>query len=650
MRFFDVLIQLPSQSSQVAPTPPASSWLGYLLYVPLLAALATVLNLLLGQVLPRLNAKRDKRSLEKNIAGGSYTLEEIQRSRDFYVVPFVQNIDPMGSEEPRALVGLKQKLYAVLDELLDQQSEHRYIILLADSGMGKTSALMNYTIRQVRRRWKRHYDAKLIPLSSKNATEQINGCVNRHSTVLFLDALDEDIHAIRNHQTRLGELMEIAQGFHRVVVSCRTQFFPSDEEIPREVGIVKVATRAAGEPAEYIFHKLYLSPFTEKQARKYLRRRYPLRRITTWGRRRRALQMADKIPHLATRPLLLAHIDVLIKDSHIQYAFEIYEEMVKKWLIREEGFIKERHELRRFSELLAVNLCVNLSSRGGASLPRQELSQLASSWGIPVEDRQLSDYRFSTRSLLNRDADGNYKFAHKSIMEYLCVKRFWEGDDQCGTVEWTGEMRTFYWEMLEQYIVAERSLPYCTPDSAKCIWLDEQRGEFLKEVIKVGVSLLRTPKVAERRLNAILETTTALCGLLIDPESIDDPVISLVGVKKGFKRGECEISPIAIYHHWKLLDTKDALGLQRHKQAIEQAFYGDFVPNIDADRYATVLSWLKREVDGLSVFMMPIKEMGVMTAVLIGETSRLDYAFRDNRQLQLLEILKLVGKRLRERQ
>jgi hypothetical protein len=33
-----------------------------------------------------------------------------------------------------------------------------------------------------------------------------------------------------------------------------------------------------------------------------------------------------------------------------------------------------------------------------------------------------------TRSLLNRDAGGNFKFAHRSIMEYMVAERILRGD------------------------------------------------------------------------------------------------------------------------------------------------------------------------------------------------------------------------------
>jgi hypothetical protein len=633
--------------AQSTPTPQVSSWLWYLIFVPVVACVAAILNVLLGQILPRISAWRDKRSLEKNMAGEFYTPEDIKRSRQFYIEPFVQDVDPMGGEESRALAPVMNMLFSTLDRLLSSSSDARYIFLLADSGMGKTSALMNYNIRQIRRRWKKHFEIKLIPLGIKDVIKHIEGIQNKHNTILFLDAFDEDTQAIRDHRVRLGELMSAARGFRRVLISCRTQFFPSDEEIPKEVGVLKVATRAAGEPAGYKFRKLYLSPFIESQTREYIGRRYPLRGFR-WYSRRRARQMADKIPHLAARPMLLAHIDVLVRTGQtINYSFELYEEMVKAWIEREEDFISERDQLRSFSELLAVELYRNRLHRQAEHVPRQELSQLAVKWGIPVEDRQLSDYKFSTRSLLNRDADGNYKFAHRSIMEYLFVKRYTDGDLSCLQVEWTDQMHTFYWEMLEKGILTQRGLPLGNIDS-NGFSPDDAQIRFLIGMAVHGLSLLRTPEIAKHRLKQILETTTALCAVIIDPSGTDDPVVSLIGVRE-LANNECDLDLIAVYHHGQLLNTKEAVGLKRHKHAIELIYYGDNVPNIDDEGYQQLLVLLRRESQRETSFMMPIKQNGKMVAVLVGETTR-SYAFRNNHQLQILEILKLIGHYLQEYQ
>jgi hypothetical protein len=441
--------------------------------------------------------------VKKSINAPFLTDSEIEESCRFYIEPFVQSVDPMGSEEPRALVSVKSKLFKTLDQVFSA-SDYRYIILLADSGMGKTSASINYAVREVQRR-RLKVEIAIIQLQKTDALEKIKSIPDKRHTILFLDAFDEDTLAIKDHEQRIDELMIAADGFQCVLVTSRTQFFRTDEEIPREVATLK-AVRGPGESAKYNFHKLYLSPFTKAQTKAYIQKRYPLTIFNpvTIYRRWLALQMADQIPHLSTRPLLLSHIGTLVKNPLINYCFEAYEEMVQSWLRREDGFIEEEDQLERFSQLLAVELFQNKEARRGERIPRSELVVLATRWNIPVKDEQLSDYKFSTRSLLNRDADGNYKFAHRSIMEYLYVKQYNARSSseraELHAIEWTEQMRTFYWEMLERRVLDERRLPLDDVNVNGDFILDLEAIPFLIELVIDGIQQLRTPENGNRCL------------------------------------------------------------------------------------------------------------------------------------------------------
>ena len=84
-----------------------------------------------------------------------------------------QDIDPAGGEEPRMVYGVKQKLYDALNDALANPMSYKYLILLADSGMGKTTALLNYYPKHLRKWFKPKYKVALVPLSNPNADEQI---------------------------------------------------------------------------------------------------------------------------------------------------------------------------------------------------------------------------------------------------------------------------------------------------------------------------------------------------------------------------------------------------------------------------------------------------------------------------------------------
>ena len=131
--------------------------------------------------------------------------------------------------------------------------------------------------------------------------------------------------------------------------------------------------------------------------------------------------------------------------------------MVSAWLIREEGIFAniKKEPLQEFSEHLAVNLWVNKENRKAEHIRFEEIRELAQKWDIPLDDWQLTG-----RSLLNRDAMGNYKFAHRSIMEFLFVKRFINGDSDCRHIPWSDQMQMFLWKMIQKYETEGKSPPF----------------------------------------------------------------------------------------------------------------------------------------------------------------------------------------------
>jgi hypothetical protein len=410
----------------------------------IIAAVFGVLTVVATRTVPWIRAKRGARLVKNSLTGQLYTPEGVNRSLRYYLSPDCQDLDPAGGEEPRLVLGVRQKLFDLLDRALGSGTEYRYIILLADSGMGKTSALLNYYVRHLRR-LRKLFKLAVIPLGIPDADERIVAIEDKPGTVLFLDALDEDTQAIVDHVERLRLLIQSTRDFKRVLISSRTQFFAKEEEIPSRTGIIKVYSLAAGEPKQYVFHKIYLSPFTDNQVDGYIRRRYPL-----WQRRKRELArgIVAQMPDLAVRPMLLAHVDDLVHSNmEIHTASELYEQMVNAWIRREEGIISGTSGLREFSERLAVDLYLKRAERGAERIPAQDLRALAVEWGVAIDD-----WRLTGRSLLNRDVEGNYKFAHRSIMEYLFVCRFVHGPEPaCLDSEWTGQIRKFFWETIHTY-------------------------------------------------------------------------------------------------------------------------------------------------------------------------------------------------------
>jgi len=225
------------------------------------------------------------------------------------------------------------------------------------------------------------------------------------------------------------------------VPTCRTQFFPSDEEVPVETGVAILGPRKAGEKGVYEFWKLYLSPFDENDINRYLQRRFPIWQLRE---RKKARELAFQVKSLSARPMFLAHIpDVVKTNSSVTQTFQLYQLMVNAWLERESSWV-QKSDLKEYSELLSVNLYIYREHRGMERIPYEELVKLAHDWSI-----DLSQWQLSGRSLLNRDAQGNYKFAHRSIMEFLFVNRLIQGDYNCSGIILSDQMKSF---LIEQII------------------------------------------------------------------------------------------------------------------------------------------------------------------------------------------------------
>jgi hypothetical protein len=115
-------------------------------------------------------------------------------------------------------------------------------------------------------------------------------------------------------------------------------------------------------------------------------------------------------------------VEDLIAEKGIKFTFRMYETVVEKWCARESGFVPP-DKLRDFSECLAEEMFL---SRGERRMER----------------------KLRGRSLLNRDAAGHYKFSHRSILEYLFVKRFTRGLVRPHSEPWTDLTQSFLREML----------------------------------------------------------------------------------------------------------------------------------------------------------------------------------------------------------
>jgi WD40 repeat protein len=385
--------------------------------------------------------------LKKRLEEDHYTPADIKNrvisNRDPYIRPDCQDNNPAN---PGSAINRKP-IFQEVDRLLGPPLVGRFVLILGDSGMGKSTFLESYYVYR-RRSPKRskHFKPIIVPLNGLDADDLVKAISvqTRGETVLLLDALDEDNAAITDFANRFSKIVEFAGKFRAVVVTCRTQFLADVACVPDEIDLPASSGPMAlsGGPDQKV-RQIYLAPFSDVQIDKYLTARFPYWRHPIL--RVRGSGAARRFKDLMSRPLLLTHIeDLASKSEEPRYSFQVYQAIVESWLRREiakKQLTSRPEDLLSFSEEFAASLYTS----GRDRMPDAELQSLAGRFRVKLVPREVRE-----RSLLHNDAEVNWKFAHRSVMEYFLVQGLSTSADRPAWAgkPWTDQMRVFASEML----------------------------------------------------------------------------------------------------------------------------------------------------------------------------------------------------------
>lgn len=358
--------------------------------------------------------------------------KKIKHNLKYYIPTRIQKKDPCEKDGYNTKTPSKDAVPFFINQIFSS-SEKQYYLVLADSGMGKTTFLEKLFITYYKKKLKK-YDIFIFSLGRNDSMDRIKEIQKPEKTILLLDALDEDTNAMKKYKKRLNTICETTRLFNKVIITCRTQFFPDRDS----------------ESDYQMFKKYYVSPFNDNEIEQYLRKKY--NSIFEKSKIERAKKVIDKCPHLMARPMILAYIDDLLSDENreYKYSFELYSELVNKWIKREQ--IKNVNKyLYAFSEKVALYMY----NKGTSYIESKEIKSLCTTYFIDFKPGLAR-----TRSLLNRNAEGQYKFAHMSILEYFLAKKAFDdiefrktmtSDDSDG-YELT---KTFFEEMCIDYLNAK---------------------------------------------------------------------------------------------------------------------------------------------------------------------------------------------------
>lgn len=290
--------------------------------------------------------------------------------------------------------------------------------ILSDAGMGKSSLLAMLRMSGALSSWQ-GIRFRLFKLGDSTLHE-IGEIDHPFETVLLLDSLDEDPKAFGRIEDRLIEILKATSQFRQVIITSRTQFFPIQNRYERHGALIKIGG--------FTCKMIFLALFSERQIDTYLEKLY-----ATDAKRRikEAKRVILGMRSLRMRPMLLAHVEDLMemrrRDDISEWTpFRTHGALVDAWLDREERKPRSKvraGELRAACHVMAISLQKQMgflhSGEGGRTISPRNLAALLHRAKVGDAIREVRE--FGGRSLLNLNSEGDYRFAHYSIQEFLVV-------------------------------------------------------------------------------------------------------------------------------------------------------------------------------------------------------------------------------------
>ncbi len=375
-----------------------------------------------------------------------FTYEKVKQARDLFIQTQGQNLPPSYEEEMKqsnSFIVKKQLIPWFLNTAFNEKKDsNKYYLILADSGMGKTTFMINLYVNY-HAKYGRKHKIKLIPFGDDRILEHLKELGKKQdetkNTILLLDAFDEykgllppetpdNLTDEERFRKQFDEIAKLTQDFREVVITSRTQYFPGEEKEDYTLRIKNFST-----DSYHKLVKLYLSPFDENEIKQYLNKKYGAIKFWNQDKKRIANSVVHASPKLMVRPMLLAYIDYLVDENKVyKTTFDIYNTLIEKWIDREAKKRKDEltdrakfeKDLYHFSQKIALVIYENILQNPSASINKETAIQVCADHNL-----DLKHYEITGQSLLTRDANFNWKFAHKSILEFFIAKHAIEDFD-----------------------------------------------------------------------------------------------------------------------------------------------------------------------------------------------------------------------------
>jgi sulfatase modifying factor 1 len=369
-----------------------------------------------------------------------FDYKKVKKSRQLFIPTRGQNISPTHEEEldssTKFIVDKKLIPWFINTAFDEKKDSDKYYLILAGSGMGKTTFMINLYITYSSK-FRKKYNIILIPFGDdrilSHLTDLAKNRTKATNTILLLDAFDEykgllppevpdGLTNDERFRKKLDEIVALTRDFREVVITSRTQYFPGQENTPYHLKIPRF-----DEKGFHTMVKLYLSPFNKHEINKYLNRKYGLLKFWNYQKKKVARRIVSNSPKLMMRPMLLSYIEYLVDEkTAYKTTYEVYETLVHKWINREATKRKSEttkrtkfeEDLHNFSQQIAIIIYENMQKHNTLSTDEESAVKICLQYGY-----EINDYEITGQSLLTRDANHNWKFAHKSILEFFIAKQ-----------------------------------------------------------------------------------------------------------------------------------------------------------------------------------------------------------------------------------
>ncbi|RKZ93231.1 MAG: hypothetical protein DRR19_01780 [Candidatus Parabeggiatoa sp. nov. 1] len=410
-------------------------------------------------------------------SGKAFVIEVMSRANlsDYYVNLY-------GTDKDRTVWLLDDRL----DEFLDNDKQS-FMTLLGDFGTGKSSFSLHYFIAQARRYMLDK--SRRIPLfvSLKDYPGRLNietFITNEFaekfglsfSSLVFqdlalqgkflfcVDGFDEMVSMSDKQETtdnfkELAKLTfenlqfviqsELRRQTNKVFMTCRTHYFFNDFKIDYLFLHNNYTFKKNYKPI-----RIYVKVFGSEQIKDYI-----LKNVGNEALSEEILGIIKNtynLEELSNRPLLLEMIVKTLPELKAQKqinAAELYKVYTNMWIERDDWRSQMTPDgKRKFMWELAVKMS---QKSGDFSLHYSHLAQPKKAFlkqHLDSLEKDYYKYEATTCSFLNRDLSGNYKFIHKSFMEYFVAEYLFDclKKHQASLLEYskTNEEVNFFLKMI----------------------------------------------------------------------------------------------------------------------------------------------------------------------------------------------------------